>query len=101
MVSRKPEKFSGPEYVGQWMSGPDAVMWIKFRSNEKVRHHDPETGEPLGGYAPGELAKARLYKLQNYEYESLTQIYDSESLIAQNFIEGVASMQDLLFEIDF
>lgn len=100
MVYERPEKHDGPTYIGQWMDGPYAAKWIKLRSNEKRRNFDLETGEPLE-WLDGELAKAKLYKMQNYSYDSLTEIYSSDSLIAQNFKEGVASIRDVLWEIEW
>ena len=95
---------------GNWYTAVEAVNFIKYRSNPKrpkmdvkadqgtvVNRHDPDVE-----WLPGELVEAKMYKMAGHrDYASIELIYDSNSLIATNFKEGVATIQDVLWEVEW
>jgi hypothetical protein len=97
-------------WVGHWLTGPEAANWIAIRSNEQRPDYDArEKGAPRldstsldTPWIKGNLKEAKLYKLLvEGEYDTLQCIYSSDSLSASQFCDGVLSMQDLLFDIEW
>lgn len=97
-----------PEFVGTWKTGPEAAAWISNHSNPKRVDINVKAGDPTDPFDPntkwklGDLVDAKLYKIAvSGVYDTLVEIYNSDSFSATAFKEGTIKMQDLLWDIEW
>lgn len=87
-----------------WASGTDIVLFLKGACSPK--RYDPTSEHPrdhidskwIDAYMP----EFTLWKMElPGVYESLYEIFHSDELVAINYREGVAEMNDVLWEIEW
>ena len=100
IIWRIPPSKTRAEYQHGWYTAEEVGRFFRNHSNPtraKDIHVDPDKIV----YLPAELIDMKMYKQEfHHDYDSIHEIFNSDSLAAQRFREG-SSLNDLLWEIEW
>lgn len=100
IIWRIPPTDRRAEFQHGWFTSEEVGNFFRNHSNPKrpkAQFVNPEDIEWL----PGELIDMKMYKQEfHHDYDSIHEIFNSDSLAAQRFREG-SSLNDLFWEIEW